>query len=259
MPYMPPFARSETVENYVQTCHPVRWKEEIIRSLDGTKIALVVGSIPEAGAWTRNEIGTESTEVVICYFQGNGSSPPPRLPSLSHVLRLLHNHGEDALNTERTRYTIVALSYRGYWKSSGRATQRGIELDAQALLQWVAQTYSTSVDARKLRLVLWGQSIGAGVASTATATHLSGTLHPRLPISCLILETPFTDVKSMLFALYPQKWLPYRVSTEPCVRKSEDLQVPYVRDSLTSLPVPASVASKSLGQPEGITKDCKLL
>ncbi len=32
----------------------------------------------------------------------------------------------------------------------------------------------------------------------------------RAVLSGLILETPFTSVRDMLVALYPQKWLPYR-------------------------------------------------
>ena len=64
-------------------------------------------------------------------------------------------------------------------------------------------------------LIVWGQSIGAGVAVTAAATHLS-----NLPadlngsrdggIAGLVLETPFVSIRSMLATLYPQRWLPYR-------------------------------------------------
>lgn len=30
------------------------------------------------------------------------------------------------------------------------------------------------------------------------------------PISAVVLETPFCSIRSMLTALYPQRWLPYR-------------------------------------------------
>ncbi|KAK1063360.1 hypothetical protein LTR12_007417 [Friedmanniomyces endolithicus] len=174
MPYMPPFARSEKIADYAASCRPVEWREERIRSIDGTKISLCVGSVPNA----RQGLPEVEREVVICYFQGNGSSSPPRLPLLSQVLKLLHSSG-------------------------GRACQKGIELDAQAMLKWVAKNFSSSA-----QLILWGQSIGAGIASTATAHHVTKECTPR--IAGLIMETPFTSVKSMLLALYPQKWLPYR-------------------------------------------------
>ncbi|KAK1082732.1 hypothetical protein LTR33_003713 [Friedmanniomyces endolithicus] len=192
MPYMPPFARSEKIEDYAASCSPVEWREERIRSIDGTKISLCVGSIPNA----RQGLPDVEKEMVICYFQGNGSSSPPRLPLLSHVLKLL-----DASSSGKC--TIIALSYRGYWTSSGKASQKGIELDAQAMLKWVADKFSSDA-----QLILWGQSIGAGIASTAAAHHATQDCTPR--IAGLIMETPFTSIKSMLLALYPQKWLPYR-------------------------------------------------
>nr|POE56907.1 protein abhd13 [Quercus suber] len=207
MPYMPPFARSERVEDYAEACLPVRWEQIYIKSVDGTRLALVIGSIPQVEKEGRQE---DDVDVVICYFQGNGSSSPPRLPLLSHVLRLLHYNKIEHSTNSRVRYTMLALSYRGYWKSSGRASQRGIELDSKALLRWIEKSYSDAVDTKKLHVVLWGQSIGAGVASTAAASLASSPLGQKLTISSLILETPFTSVKSMLFALYPQKWLPYQ-------------------------------------------------
>ncbi|KAK1060609.1 hypothetical protein LTR74_011742 [Friedmanniomyces endolithicus] len=192
MPYMPPFARSEKIADYAASCRPVEWREERIRSIDGTKISLCVGSIPNA----RQGLPEVEKEVVICYFQGNGSSSPPRLPLLSQVLKLLQSLGGRSC-------TIIALSYRGYWTSSGRASQKGIELDAQAMLRWVADKFSSDT-----QLILWGQSIGAGIASTSAAHHVKQDCTPR--IAGLIMETPFTSIKSMLMALYPQKWLPYR-------------------------------------------------
>jgi hypothetical protein len=210
MPGMPPFARSEKIEDYVKECKPVEWEEKRIKSLDGTKIALCIGHIPQAIGDRRSEAGitreSKTKEVVICYFQGNGSSLPPRLPILSNVLKILHTKSSGS--QDPVRYTVVGLSYRGYWTSSGRASQSGIELDAQAVLHYIATTLPNPH--RDVEVVLWGQSVGSGVATTAAATYLAhrGSNHPT--IAGLVLETPFTGIKSMLIALYPQKWLPYR-------------------------------------------------
>lgn len=108
------------------------------------------------------------------------------------------------------RYTTVALSYRGFWSSQGRPSQRGIEQDAAAVLKWTLDTYASRSE--DVKVVLWGQSIGAGVATTAAARYSGPRGHrgSRQAISGLILETPFTSVKDMLTTLYPQKWLPYR-------------------------------------------------
>ena len=147
----------------------------------------------------------------------SGSSLPPRLPGLSQVLKSLYKNSSD--EEESPRYTIVALSYRGFWTSEGRLSEWGILLDAAAALEWVSATFPPDT-----LLVLWGQSLGAGVAVKAAAAH--GSNHPvqksmksgehlvtevqKLEISGLILETPFTSVKDMLAAIYPQTWLPYR-------------------------------------------------
>lgn len=192
MSYMPPQTRSEKIEDYAATCKPVQWEEVRLRSLDGTAIALGVGSIP-------SEAVSEAPmkDVVICYFQGNGGSVPPRLPLVSNTLKLLQSRVGG-----QVRFTIVALSYRGYWTSSGRATEPGIKLDSQATLEWIERTYPEA------SIFLWGQSLGAGVACAAAEQHLSKAGGQLL--QGLILETPFTSVSSMLKALYPEKWLPYR-------------------------------------------------
>lgn len=120
----------------------------------------------------------------------------------------------------------MAVSYRGYWTSSGRASQQGIEKDADAALSWLLQKYSHLLP--RLRILIWGQSIGAGVATGLTAAYLN-TPFPgqgqegqrRPPIDALILETPFTKVKDILLSLYPQKWLPYRY-LDPFLRSHWD-------------------------------------
>lgn len=225
MPSMPPFSRSEKLEDYVNTCKPVVWTEHSIESGDGTALKLLEGTIPPP----MTEDADVRQHVVIVYFQGNASSLPPRLPHLSSILKLLQMSSNETTNNT-TKYTLVALSYRGFWKSKGSANQKGIELDAQATLKWISDHYasqSTFPDNATAQLptkvILWGQSIGAGVATTALATwsqstHTSKTSSTeatqpqtqKLPVSGLLLETPFTSLKAMLIELYPQKFLPYR-------------------------------------------------
>ncbi|GAB7344251.1 hypothetical protein MBLNU457_2129t2 [Dothideomycetes sp. NU457] len=98
---------------------------------------------------------------------------------------------------------MAALSYRGYWHSSGRPSQKGIEKDAKAFLTWARQTHPDH------GIVLWGQSIGAGIATNAAAEHVKKT-DDNQHIEGLILETPFVSVRRMLAALYPERWVPYR-------------------------------------------------
>lgn len=248
MPSMPPFSRSEKIEDYANECKPVHWQEKHIKSSDGTRLALCIGSMP-GPSYVRDQ---RSKEVVICYFQGNGSSTPPRLPILSNVLKALQ--ASAARGGSQVHYTLIALSYRGYWTSSGRARQSGIELDAQALLKHVATTFLNQHT--NVEVVLWGQSVGSGVATTAAARYLAQHSSNEPMITGLVLETPFSGIKSMLIALYPQKWLPYRYlwpllwnhwDSEAALRRLSELDkrprvllLPATRDEV----VPAEEADK---------------
>ncbi|KAI9817159.1 MAG: hypothetical protein M1827_001271 [Pycnora praestabilis] len=203
-------ARKEKIADYTRRCRPIAWQEERIQASDRTEIALCVGSSAQSEAKSATD-----EDAIILYFQGNASSLPPRLPYLSDVLRSLSSTPSNLGPPTKIRYTLVAVSYRGFWTSQGRPSQKGIELDVAAALQWVERTYGTP--GSNVNVVLWGQSIGAGIATTAAARYLAmhslykdPTKSQRLNIQALILETPFTSVGSMLIALYPQKWLPYR-------------------------------------------------
>jgi len=120
----------------------------------------------------------------------NASSIPPRLPQLSALF--------SSLPPRPT--TILIPSYRGYWTSTGRPSQRGIERDLSAIFSHIRNHHGGA----ETDIVLWGHSIGCGIALTGLAAH------PLENVRGLILETPFVSVKEMLVALYPQKWLPYR-------------------------------------------------
>jgi pimeloyl-ACP methyl ester carboxylesterase len=102
-------------------------------------------------------------------------------------------------------YTFLVPSYRGYWTSTGTPSQAGIERDLSAVFKLL----ETDPHYADTEVILWGQSIGCGIALKGWADYLrSGGLGVR--VTGLILETPFVSVPNMLRALYPQRWLPYR-------------------------------------------------
>lgn len=153
----------------------------------------------------------------------NASSLPPRLPYFSDTIKMVNrvsNSDNNADSPPKKTFSFVAVSYRGYWTSSGRASAKGIERDAAAALHWILQRYAS---VKHLKIVLWGQSIGAGVATNAAAEYLEAAdISQRRPIiDGMVLETPFTSVREVLLAFYPQKWLPYRYLT-PFLRSHWD-------------------------------------
>lgn len=137
---------------------------------------------------------------------------PPRLPDISWILRTISDSPSPAL--AGAELTFVCLSYRGYWTSKGRPSEPGLRLDAEAGAHWIFEhhqhqqrTHGTRSGDGAPILLVWGQSIGCGVATNLAAT---GRLPPGLPVKGLILETPFLSVRAMLLAVYPPKWVPYR-------------------------------------------------
>jgi acetyl esterase/lipase len=105
---------------------------------------------------------------------------------------------------------MVCCSYRGYWTSKGRPSEKGIALDAAAALEWIKAEHKrqSASEIEPPHVVIWGQSIGAGVATNLAAQQDQSSAD--LLLKALILETPFVSVRAMLETLYPQKWLPYR-------------------------------------------------
>ena len=78
---------------------------------------------------------------------------------------------------------IVALSYRGYAGSSGRPSEQGLLRDAAAAYAFTAARYSAE------KIVVWGFSLGTGVAVALAAEQPVGKTDPgsavlrRLPTS----------------------------------------------------------------------------
>ena len=92
---------------------------------------------------------------------------------------------------------LVALSYRGYAGSSGQPSEQGLLLDAATAYAFTIGRYNTN------QIVVWGFSLGTGVAVALVADHPAGKL---------ILEAPYTstaDVASSiwLFRAVPIRWL----------------------------------------------------
>ena len=121
---------------------------------------------------------------------------------LSSVLRSLH------ASSPACSYSIIALAYRGYWKSSGQASEHGLNLDAAAATQYASRTFPSTA-AEDVKYVLWGHSLGTAVSCEAAARNASNP-QSGTPLSAILLETPSYALNAILQAMYPQKWLPYR-------------------------------------------------
>jgi fermentation-respiration switch protein FrsA (DUF1100 family) len=109
---------------------------------------------------------------VVLYFHGNGDF-------LAGFFGRFHDLISDGTG-------IVALSYRGYAGSSGHPSEQGLLKDAAAAYAFTTARYSAD------RIVVWGFSLGTGVATAVAAEH---------PIARLILEAPYTSTVELAGSL----------------------------------------------------------
>ena len=82
---------------------------------------------------------------------------------------------------------LVALSYRGYGGSSGAPTEEGLIRDAEAAYAFTVARYAPS------RIVLWGESLGSGVAVA---------LASEKPVGHVVLQSPFTSAADVAAQRY---------------------------------------------------------
>ncbi|MES1148285.1 MAG: alpha/beta hydrolase, partial [Bradyrhizobium guangdongense] len=143
-------------------------EEHVLTTSDGEKV--IVWHVPP-----------KSGRPVILFFHGNGDS----LAGLSGRFRRITADGTG----------LVALSYRGYAGSSGQPSEDGLLRDGTAAYSFATARYEPQ------RLVLWGFSLGTGVAVALASEH---------PIGRLILEAPYTslvDVAASHFRFVPVRLL----------------------------------------------------
>jgi uncharacterized protein len=112
---------------------------------------------------------------VIAYFHGNGGHIGYRFERL--------------LRFAREGYGVLMLEYRGYGGNPGTPTEAGFYTDARAALAFLDREAVAPN-----RLVLYGESLGSGVAVELAAQH---------SIAALILEAPPTSVAEVAQCHFP--------------------------------------------------------
>jgi fermentation-respiration switch protein FrsA (DUF1100 family) len=93
-------------------------------------------------------------------------------------------------------YGVLALEYRGYGGNPGSPSEAGLYDDARA-----AFAFLKAQGIPDLKVVLFGESLGTGVAVAMAAEH---------PVGAVILRSPYTsipDVAAAAFWYLPARWL----------------------------------------------------
>src|SRR4051812_22702300 len=113
-------------------------EEHVLATVDGEHV--IVWHVP-----------AQPGRPVVMFFPGNGDILAGRIERFR------------ALTADGTG--LVALSYRGYAGSTGRPSERGLLLDAEAAYGFTTARYGAD------RIVAWGFSLGSGVAVAVAASH----------------------------------------------------------------------------------------
>jgi uncharacterized protein len=143
-------------------------EETVVDTDDGAR--LIIWQVPPRGE-----------KPVVIYFHGNAEIVASRAKRHRQLTA-------DGIG-------LVALSYRGYMGSTGSPTEDGLLHDAEAAYRFTTSRFPSNP------VVLWGHSLGSGVAVALASRH---------QVAKIILEAPFSstvDVAAGIFPFVPVRWL----------------------------------------------------
>ncbi len=146
----------------------VPFEDVMIETEDGEKVH----------SWLMLQPKNSEKVPTLIYFHGNAGNMGFRLENSSKMFRMGIN--------------VLAMDYRGYGKSTGTPTELGLNLDADAVLQWVLKHPSLQGSP----IVLFGRSLGGAVCVS---------LAHRYPdkISAIVVENTFLSIAKMVDVLMP--------------------------------------------------------
>ncbi len=116
----------------------------------------------------------------VLYFHGNGENAGQQADVLADL-------------RDRFRLSVLVFDYRGYGKSEGRPSERGIRRDAQAALKWLNERTRTTPD----EVIFFGRSLGGAVAIELAESE---------GCKALVLSSAFSSLVEVAASHYP--WLP---------------------------------------------------
>ncbi len=157
----------------------------------------------------------EAAEVMLTASDGERSivwHVPPRDNERPVILYLHGNGGALRYRVERFRKLVrdgiglVAVEYRGFGGNAGTPTEAGLIADGEAAYAFAAARYPAR------QIVLWGESLGTGIAVALGAEK---------PVGRVILEAPFTSAAAVAAARY--WYMPVRLLMKDQFRSDESI------------------------------------
>ena len=140
-----------------------------------------IGTVDEieiSGWW----IPADGANKTVLFFHGNAGNMGDCLDKI----RVIRGIG----------FNLLLIDYRGFGKSAGSPTEKGLFLDADAAMGYLVEKKQIEPGS----IILWGFSLGGAVAARTAEKHHAGML---------ILESAFTSLTEAANDIFP--WVPGRV------------------------------------------------
>lgn len=144
--------------------------------LDYEDINLVTPDQVKINGWFVRAAPGQTIRPTFLFLHGNAGNIGDRLDKIA----LFHGMGAN----------VMIIDYRGYGKSQGSPTEKGMYLDTLAAFDYLLTRKDVAPD----KIIVYGESLG-GAAAVDLAT--------RRPVSGLILDSTFTSAAEMGKLIFP--------------------------------------------------------
>lgn len=142
-----------------------------LQSIGGEILEIETSDGEQLAAWHKSP---PSGRPIVVFFHGSADTPDLRAVRFLALLS--------------AEFGVLAPYFRGYGQSTGTPSERGLQLDAEAIYRFCKARY------RPEQIVLWGFSLGSAVAVS---------LASRKAIAALVLESAFTSLSDVV-----KHWIP---------------------------------------------------
>ncbi|KAL7266230.1 bem46 protein, variant [Rhizina undulata] len=145
------------------------WEEVVLKTPDGEKL----------NSYLLKGVKRIEKNVTVLFMHGNAGNIGHRLP-IAQVF------------AEQMGCNCFMLSYRGYGKSTGRPSEKGLRIDAQTALDYLLSNEST----KNTKIIIYGQSLGGALAIQLVAKN-----HEK--VHGLMLENTFRSMRTLIPSAFP--------------------------------------------------------
>lgn len=142
-------------------------------SLDYEDLTLTTNDGIKLNAWW---IPGPNARATLLFFHGNAGNISHRLDSI----KIFHELG----------LSVLIIDYRGYGKSTGKASEEGTYIDAETAWHYLTKEKKVNPD----NIIIFGRSLGGGIATWLAEKH---------PAAGLIVESSFTSIAEIGKHYYP--------------------------------------------------------